>query len=487
MRHEAEGITTDRFPPQLSVFGQRLKLDYVHAPGEADDGVTLTVPVAMLNQVPAARCEWLVPGLLEEKVHALLRTVPQKHRHRLQPMAESVQAFLAAVEAGEWGTDTPLLKALQQFVETRVSLKLPMESFRPENLNPHCFMNFRVLDPHGRVLAQSRNLAELRGRFHGQIAAAFEAARVKPADLPAAEELTAADGERPDSVPAGALSGLTEWSFGPLPELLELKVAGREVIGFPALHDDGDSVSLRPYDTPEEAAKVHREGLVRLFSLTLKDQVKAIRRLSGLREVALRFIAFGTEAELQDQLIAATVARTCLAEPLPTDADSFAARAQAAKPRMTLIAQELLRLVDQILVERATLDKRLGALKTFPEVVEDIRTQIEALLVKRFAVDVPYERLAHFPRYLKAAVVRIDKLRNAAERDATLMRDWQSLARPYERARLDSLRAGQDDPFLAEFRWLLEELRVGLFAQELRTPMPVSVKRLSKIWDARPR
>ncbi|MFV0663732.1 ATP-dependent RNA helicase HrpA [Denitromonas sp.] len=488
MRHEAEGITTDRFPPQLSVFGQRLKLDYVHAPGEADDGVTLTVPVAMLNQVPAARCEWLVPGLLEEKVHALLRTVPQKHRHRLQPMAESVQAFLAAVEAGEWGTDTPLLKALQQFVEARVSLKLPMESFRPENLNPHCFMNFRVLDPHGRVLAQSRNLAELRGRFHGQIAAAFEAARVKPADLPAAvEDAAAPDATPTDRVPAGALSGLTEWSFGPLPELLELKVAGREVIGFPALHDDGDSVSLRPYDTPEEAAKVHREGLVRLFSLTLKDQVKAIRRLPGLREVALRFIAFGTEAELQDQLIAATVARTCLAEPLPADAERFAERAQAAKPRMTLIAQELLRLVDQILVERATLDKRLGGLKTFPEVVEDIRAQVDALLAKRFAVDVPYERLAHFPRYLKAAVVRIDKLRNAAQRDAALMRDWRSLARPFERARLDSLRAGQDDPFLAEFRWLLEELRVGLFAQELRTPMPVSVKRLSKIWDARPR
>ena len=488
MRHEAEGITTDRFPPQLSVFGQRLKLDYVHAPGEADDGVTLTVPVAMLNQVPATRCEWLVPGLLEEKVLALLRTVPQKHRHRLQPMAQSVSDFLAAIEAGEWGTETPLLKALQHFVEMRVSLKLPMESFRPENLNPHCFMNFRVLDPHGRVLAQSRNLAELRGRFHGQIAAAFEAAQVKPADLPVAGEAEDTPTAAPaDSVPAGALSGLTEWSFGALPELLELKVAGREVVGFPALHDDGDSVSLRPYDTPEEAARVHREGLVRLFCLTLKDQVKAIRRLPGLREVALRFISFGTEGDLQDQLVAATVARTCLSEPLPTDGDSFVARAQAAKPRMTLVAQELLRLVDQVLLERATLEKRLGGLKTFPEVVEDIRQQLEALVIKRFVVEVPYERLSHFPRYLKAAVVRIDKLRNAAERDAALMRDWALLARPLERARLESLRAGQADPFLEDFRWLLEELRVGLFAQELKTPMPVSVKRLTKIWDARPR
>ena len=161
----------------------------MHAPGEADDGVTLTVPVTMLNQVSAARCEWLVPGLLEEKVLALLRTVPQKHRHRLQPMADSVAAFIDAVASGEWAPDTPLLDALQAFVEKRVSLKLPLAAFRPENLNPHCLMNFRVIDTHGRVLAQSRNLAELRGRFHGQIAAAFEKARLAPADLPAAPDV----------------------------------------------------------------------------------------------------------------------------------------------------------------------------------------------------------------------------------------------------------------------------------------------------------
>src|SRR5690606_31009587 len=181
MRHEAEGITSDRFPAFFEVLGQRLKLSYLHQPGEADDGVTLTVPLAMLHQLPGARCEWPVPGLPEGQVLALLKTVPQKHRHRLQPMTESGAAFMAALEAGAYDTDQPLLKALQQFVEERVSLKLPQESFRQENLKPHCFMNFRLIDEHGRVLGQSRNLAELRARHGRQVAEHFRNAQVAEA------------------------------------------------------------------------------------------------------------------------------------------------------------------------------------------------------------------------------------------------------------------------------------------------------------------
>ena len=494
MRHEAEGITTERFPASFEVLGQKLKLVYLHQPGEADDGVTLLVPLAMLNQIPGNRCEWLVPGLLEEKVAALLRTVPQKHRHRLQPMVESAAAFMALYEAGELETDEPLVRTLQRFVEERVSLKLPMESFRPENLNPHCFMNFRVVDEHGRVMGQSRNLSELRARFHGQIAAAFKAAQLV-ADAPAVEPTASRSDKRADTgaPPTGAgddaqghsFAGLTAWTFGTLPELLEVKVGKREIIGFPALHDDGTTVSLRPYDTPEEAARVHSKGLARLFALNLKDQVKAIERLPGIRELALQFMPFGTEAELKQQLVAATLARTCLVEPLPGDAAGFEQRCREAKPRITLVAQEFMRLAGQVIVEHGLLQKRLGGLKTFPDVVADIQSQVSALMPRDFLLAWPWERLAHFPRYLKAAVVRIDKLRNNPGRDAELMRDWKVLAQAWERENLAKLKAGVREPALEEFRWLLEELRVGLFAQELRTPMPVSVKRLQKIWDSR--
>ena len=495
MRHDAEGITTDRFPSSLEVLGQKLKLTYLHEPGEADDGVTLTVPLAMLNQIPANRCEWLVPGLLEEKVTALLRTVPQKHRHRLQPMADSAADFMAKFDAGEFDLDDPLIKALQRFVEERVSLKLPMESFRPENLNPHCFMNFRVQDEHGRILGQSRNLAELRTRFRDQVAARFQSARIVPAAKAESPAPAPKKGAEPATAKAAAaaptadkqLAGFTDWTFGPLPELLEVKVAGREIVGFPALHDDGASVSLRPYDTPEEAARVHRGGLARLFALALSAQVKAIEKLPGIRELALQFISYGAEAELKAQLVTATLERCCLLEPLPTDADSFGKRCQEAKPRITLVAQELMRLTGQLIVEHATLTKRLAGLKTFPDVVADINAQVGKLMPKHFLVALPYERIAQIPRYLKGATVRIDKLRNNPARDAELMADWKKLAQPFEREWLAKAKAGVTDPQLEEFRWLLEELRVGLFAQELRTPMPVSVKRLQKIWESRPR
>jgi ATP-dependent helicase HrpA len=494
MRHEAEGITTERFPAQFEVFGQALKLVYVHAPGEADDGVTLTVPLAMLNQIPAERCEWLVPGLLAEKVAALLKTVPQKHRHRLQPIGESAAAFVAGIEAGEVDVSLSLLVALQRFVEERVSLKLPLASFRPENLRPHFFMNFRVVDEHGRVLGQSRNLAELRARHGRQVTERFRAASI--VDGQSTTEERAPSGSRKPSKadqptdrtePAGALAGFTAWTFGELPELLELKVAGRDVIGFPALHDDGDSVSLRPFDTPDEAARVHRKGLARLFALSLREQVRAIERLPGMRDLALAFIQFGTEAELKSQLVSATIARVCLVEPLPVDAAGFEQRCIQSRSRLSLVAQEFMRLVGQLLTEHASVVKRLGGLKAHADVVTDIRDQLDALLPKAFLVSFPWERLTHFPRYLKAVSVRIDKLRNNPGRDSELMGQWQSLARPFERERIARLKAGVADPELGAFRWLLEELRVGLFAQELKTPMPVSVKRLQKIWEARPR
>ncbi|WP_332670354.1 ATP-dependent RNA helicase HrpA [Aromatoleum sp.] len=523
MRHEAEGITTERFPSSFDVLGQKLKLTYLHQPGEADDGVTLAVPLAMLNQIPANRCEWLVPGLLEEKVAALLRTVPQKHRHRLQPIAESAAAVVDRFEAGEFDPDGPLLRALQRFVEERVSLKLPIESFRPENLNPHFLMNFRIVDEHGRVLGQSRNLAELRARLRDQVAERFRGARlalsasapaaagVAPGAPPVAKSSVKGRAVQAGSGPGGdrkattgagvgpapgrtggaagasGLAGLTAWTFGPLPELLEVKVAGRDVIGYPALHDDGDSVSLRPYDTPEEAARVHRKGLARLFALALKDQVRAIEKLPGLRELALAFIPFGTDAELKVQLVAATLARTCLLDPLPADAATFERRCAEAKPRITLVAQEFMRLATALIAEHAGLQKRLAALRAFPEVAADIQGQVRELLPKNFLVALPWERLAQCSRYLKAAGVRLDKLRNNPARDAQLLADWRSLAQPFERELLAKRKAGVTDPALEEFRWLLEELRVALFAQELKTPMPVSVKRLQKIWDARPR
>ncbi len=506
MRHEAAGVTTDRFPASFELHGQKLQLTYHHDPGAADDGVTLTVPMALLNQVPASRCEWLVPGMLEEKVNQLARTVPQKIRHRLQPIKEYAQDFCVRTEDGELDIEQPLLRVLSRDIEERVSLKMPLESIRAENLPAHLSMNFRIIDEHGRVLGQSRNLAELRARFAREVQQRFEAANVAVAQTscaPASAPQAASAGpprqampEKPaasgvaGSLPAAPmpalLAGQVSWTFGELPEIMEVEVGGRPVVGFPALVDEGAGVALRVFDTPDKAQTMHRAGLCRLFALALKDQVKFIEKsLPGLRDMGMLFMPLGSEVDLKAQLVGATLERTCMLAPLPGDAASFEQRVAEAKPRITLVAQELARLALTILTEHAALAKKLATLKALPQPLEDIKTQCAALVGKRFIADLPFERLQQLPRYLKAANLRIDKLRADPARDTRQMAEWKSLAMPFERERSMQARSGVADPQLEEFRWLLEELRVALFAQELRTPMPVSVKRLQKIWEAR--
>ncbi|HEX8987878.1 MAG TPA: ATP-dependent RNA helicase HrpA [Rhodocyclaceae bacterium] len=465
MRHEAAGITTETFPHALEHRGQKYKLAYKHDPGAADDGVTLSLPLTHLNQVPANRCEWLVPGLLREKIIALMKTLPQKYRHRLQPLDASADAFCD----GEHDQDEPLVRALTRFVEERIALKLPLDAFRLGELRPHLLMNFRLVDEHGGTLALARSLAELRAEYGGRVEETFAKAEVKG---------EAAEGE---------LTGLTSWTFGDLPELLEVKVSGRGVVGFPALVDEGDSVSLRAFDTEDKAAARHRQGLRRLFALALREQVKFIDK-SLPRELGLLYMPLGTESELKEQIVAATLDRTCMGDPLPTTRRDFEARATAAKGKVTLVAQEIGRLLTTILTEHAALQKKLaGANKGFPQACADISAQLAALLPKQFVAVTPFERLAHLPRYLKAASLRLDKARADAARDARQMGDWQGLAKPFEREQAAMRKSGVIDPFLEEFRWLLEELRVALFAQELRTPSPVSVKRLLKMWEGRPR
>ena len=481
MRHEAAGITTDAFPPVLTHRGQSFKLSYHHDPGAADDGVTLTLPLTALNQLPANRCEWLVPGLLKEKILALLKTLQQKYRHRLQPLDEFAANFCEAGHTDSPMSDEPLVRALTRAAEERLAMKLPLDAFRSGELRPHLFMNFRLTDEHGGTLAISRNLAELRAEYRGRVEQAYAAAEVS------------------HEAAAGELTGLSAWTFGPLPELMEVKIGagspcvpgkplrGQVTLGFPALVDLGESVRLTAFDTEDKARAEHRKGMSRLFALQLAAQVKAIEKLPGLRETALQFIALGTEKELREQLVAVTLERTCLMDPLPKEETAFSARREAARGRILLVAQEILRLLAGILAEHVVLAKKLAAVqKALPQACADIGAQLAELVPKRFIVATPFERLQHYPRYLKAISMRLEKARSDPARDTRLMADWQALGKPWERERNAMLKSGQHgDAFLDEFRWLLEELRVALFAQELKTSSPVSVKRLQKMWDSR--
>ena len=352
-------------------------------------------------------------------------------------------------------------------------MKLPLDAFRSGELRPHLFMNFRLVDEHGGTLAISRNLAELRAEYRDRVEQVYASAEVQ------------------HEAAAGDLSGLTAWTFGALPELMEVKVGAGTTVGFAALVDTGEAVRLTAFDTEDKARAEHRRGMARLFALQLAAQVKAIEKLPGLRELALQFVALGTEKELREQLVAVTLERTCLMDPLPTEESAFAARREAARGRILLVAQEILRLIGSILAEHAVLAKKLATMqKAFPQACADIGAQLAELMRSgqhaRFIAATPFERLQNYPRYLKSISLRLEKARSDPARDARLMADWQALGKPWERERNVMLKSGQlGDAFLDEFRWLLEELRVALFAQELKTSSPVSVKRLQKMWDSR--
>ncbi|KVE34982.1 ATP-dependent RNA helicase HrpA [Burkholderia sp. BDU5] len=508
MRHEAAGVTTDLFPKRATMAGVEMALSYHFEPGAPRDGVTLAVPLFALNQVDARRAEWLVPGMLKEKVQLLLKSLPQKLRRHCVPLPEYAAGFVERVGAERFGAGG-LVEGLIADIrgETQVAMKTP--DFKLETLPAHLFMNFKVIDEHGRQLAMGRNLAQLRAELGAQAQQHFQKIAAAATLAPAGEGAgmaAAAAGARPGArggassqaaaqsaaqagagaAEAGATAlyeNLTTWNFGKLPELLEIRRRGETLFGYPALVDRGAHCDVEVFDSPEEAARIHRAGLRRLFALQLKEPIKYLEKnLPGLREMAMQYMSLGTQDELRDQLIATALDRACLQDPLPADDASFHARRDEGKSRLNLLAQEIARLVGQILAEYAGLAKKLAQAKPFPAAHADMQGQLAALVGKRFVVDTPYAQLAHFPRYLKGVALRIDKLKADPARDARQFAELQPLAQHCQRA--VAQRGGVADARLAEFRWLLEELRISLFAQELRTPMPVSVKRLYKVWES---
>ena len=255
---------------------------------------------------------------------------------------------------------------------------------------------------------------------------------------------------------------------------------------FNALVDDKDAVVLQAFDTREAAQAAHKLGLRRLFMLALKEQVKFLEKnlLSGKEyaNLAMQFLPFGSAQDLQRQIFAVTFDRSCLAEPLPANEKEFATRCKEAKNRLNLVAQEIARLIGNVLQEYQTLQKSLPAYKVHGAAVQDIKAQCEWLLHKEFIARTPYERLQHLPRYLKGVNVRLEKLRADPARDARQFAQMLGLLQTWQRKL--AAQQGNIDGRVEEFGWMLQELRVSLFAQELKTPVIVSVKRLQKMWES---
>ena len=495
MRHEAAGITSNAFPKTIRLGGVDCAATYLHAPGDAKDGVTVTVPIYSLNQVNDERCEWLVPGMLKDKVLALAKSLHQRPRSRLVPLPDYAQSFIEAVEFGHGG----LLDVLLKHVRDKTQLGILRADFKLEQLAPHLLMNFRIDDEHGRQLGTGRNLAALKAELGGQARSAFQAlAGLKVGavvqNTPSPQPSPARGRGSPALPPiplagegrgegAGAAEKYTTWTFGELPELMEIRKAGQSLIGFPALIDKTTHVEIEVFDEPDVAARKHRAGLRRLIALQIKDALKyPEKNIPDLQKMSVAYllVSNGSADELRDQFIDVALDRAFLADALPTDAVAFARTVEGGRGRLTLIANEVARSAGGILLEHTAAVRKLKDARAPKEVADDITAQLGRLVPKRFVTDTPWAQLAHLPRYLKAVVMRLDKQRADPARDALRLAELRPIESRYWRHLAE--RKGVADARLDEYRWLLEELRVSLFAQELRTPQPVSVKRLEKVW-----
>jgi ATP-dependent helicase HrpA len=507
MRHEAAGITSNAFPKTVRLGGVDCAATYLHEPGDARDGITVTIPLFVLNQVNDERCEWLVPGMLKDKIQALLKSLPQRPRSRFVPLPDSATRLAELLGTPERFGLGSLTDVLLKQVRDETSLDVKRADFKLDMLSPHLFMNFRVVDEHGRQLGHGRNLGALKAEWGAKARGAFQAlaglklggaaAEIGKSDekvpaaldgkaqaaiksgVKAAAQPTQPPGRATPSAPAGQRH--TSWTFGELPELMEIKKAGQTLIGFPALIDGGDAVTIEVFDEPEVAAARHRAGLRRLFALQIKDALKYLEKnIPDLQKMAVAYMPLGTQEELRAQIIDVALDRAFLLDPLPTDEFAFKRRVEEGRGRLTLIANEVARLAATILTEYAAAARKIKDTRNAPEATQDAQQQLQRLVPRNFMAAAPWAQLAHYARYLKAITLRLDKYRADPARDAAKLAELRPQEQRYWR--LVAERKGAVDARMQELRWLLEELRVSFFAQELRTPQPVSVKRLDKLW-----
>ncbi|WP_422677587.1 ATP-dependent RNA helicase HrpA [Billgrantia ethanolica] len=457
LAREAAEVTQAQYPDELVLGGVRYPLAYRFEPGAPDDGVTLTVPAAMLPQLPRARLEWLVPGLLREKCIALLKSLPKSIRRQVVPIPDWVDAALETLTPD----DVPLSEALGEFLRRRTGVRVHPDDWRYDQLEPHLIMNVRVVNHEGKELGQGRDVRELERRFE---AAAGEGARALAAEV----------SDAPD------VAGLPDT---PLPASRVTTQAGIRVEAYPALVPEGDAFRIELFDHPGKAEQAHRRGVVRLAMTRLPEQVRVIQQLKGLDACALLFTKVGSKRALVDDVVEAVFARSMGMAPLPRSNAELVARLDATRAELVPAAEALVATLKRALEGHLAVAKALkGNLNlALALVYSDLKAQMQRLVHPGFVSEAG-EWLEEYPRYMEAALIRLEKAPRERMRDQMHMQEVQDFEARLAARRESQRRGGHEDPELVEFGWWIEELRVSLFAQQLGTRMPVSLKRLERRW-----
>ncbi|MCB1646325.1 MAG: ATP-dependent RNA helicase HrpA [Pseudomonadales bacterium] len=452
MKQEAE-LPEELYPKQMQVADTRLRLDYHFDPQHEDDGVSMRIPVALLRQVSREQLDWLIPGLLREKCLALLKSLPKAVRKNFVPAPDHIDRVLPQLVYD--GRDLTIVLAEKLFRATGV--RVQPEMFDPGVIDRHLKMNLKVLDASGKVIGSGRDLERLRQEF--------------------AETATEQFNDR--SAHQLEQQGLTDWTLGDLPESVDLPQAGLRLRGYPALVDERDSVAVRIVDNQPEAERLSQAGLLRLIMLRLADQRKYVaRNIPGFRQFSIYYATRGSAEELLNHMVEAIFRFVFIEdEPLVRSRAEFEARLEK---RLALIEtmNQTGRIVQEVLKLANETERRLESEQNDinQSSMADIRQQLSQLLAPGFMAQIPFEWFRHYPRYLRGIIYRLDRLSNNIGKDHEATR---IVAECWDRY---SQLSDQGKAEMSRYRWLIEELRVSLFAQPLGTSQPVSVKRLEKEW-----
>ncbi|MEU2615361.1 ATP-dependent RNA helicase HrpA [Micromonospora sp. NPDC007271] len=454
------GVDEADYPDEWRADGVALPLTYTFDPGTPTDGVTVDIPLPLLNQVPAESFDWQVPGLREELVIALIRSLPKAIRRNFVPVPDYARAALAAITPGA----EPLLDALSRQLRRMTGVTVPPEAWDLGKLPPHLRVSFRVLGEDDKPVAEGKDLPALQRRLRQEVRQVVAAA-----------------------APEVARTGLREWSIGDLPRTIEQVRAGYAVTAYPALVDEGATVGVKVFDSPAEQEAAHWAGTRRLLRLTLPSPAKFLQgRLSNEAKLALSRNPHGGVQALIEDATGAAIDKLMMDAGGPAwDAEGFAALRDKVRADLVDTVVEVMDRVRQVLAATYAVEQRLGATKNLAVVaaLADIRNQLGGLVHKGFITEAGYARLPDLLRYLTAIERRLDRLPGNPQRDkqqqdriAVVQREYQDLLTALPPAKRQAAAVRQ-------IRWMIEELRVNVFAQALGTPYPVSEQRIYRAMD----
>ncbi|CBL46956.1 ATP-dependent helicase [gamma proteobacterium HdN1] len=465
LRDPEENTHWQSLPDQIELSGNRLRLDYLFEPGKDQDGITVEVPLAMMNQINAGALEWLVPALEKEKCVALIKSLPKTLRRYFVPAPQYADAFLSS------GPDRKQSLKMQftRFLRQQARADLQIEHWQEQELPEYLRAKIRILDERGKLLKEGHDAETLQRELRGEFRHAVR--------------------ELQTDQPAGAR--YTEWKFGEIPREQKTAKGSLIVKTYPALVDQGDGVSLEIFDNPELAEHVMRQGVLRLLLFALPQQARDLAKAPGLKDTfSIQYAHFGSRDDLGVGLCKSAFYQQFLyRQSTPWTEAAFRQRLEQGRSGVMACGARTRKAVAEILERYHRIRMQLSSTEgpARKEAYQDIRYQLEQLLVSNWITVTDPDALMDFPRYLEAIEVRISRLQGNIERDqqaiVVMDRWWKQWQKRCDALKTTQIMVGRLPLELTNFRWLLEEYRVALFAQGIKTRVPMSEKRLAGAWQ----